>query len=314
MYQKQNILFFDGVVIMLAASLLFAAWSVSRSLALVQPSATSTAQPAPLAQEVTVPDFPTPAILTDELTNVFRVELKNTLSEFATSQPNNTAVVVHELTSDVVVSHNAKQSVVSASLYKPFAAIAALKLVDNGQLSLDSVLAETDGRNVRQCVIDTISVSDNPCGHSLLSTASLTVPQLRADGYSGTDLSGLYPVTTAADVTKLFEQIYKGKLLSKASHQLLLGALKDQKINDRLPTGLPKGAAAAHKTGDLEGYAHDAGVIYGPNGDYIITILSEPDTSGRNLVERYVSMGQLSAKVYKLINQFQTELAAISSS
>jgi beta-lactamase class A len=51
--------------------------------------------------------------------------------------------------------------------------------------------------------------------------------------------------------------------------------LLGQRINDRLPVGLPPGVPIAHKTGNLPGLAHDAGIVYAPEGPYIVVVLTE---------------------------------------
>ena len=55
-----------------------------------------------------------------------------------------------------------------------------------------------------------------------------------------------------------------------------MALLKDQRVNNRLPVGLPKGTVIAHKTGDLEGVVHDAGIVFGPKTDYLVVVVSGP--------------------------------------
>jgi beta-lactamase class A len=57
----------------------------------------------------------------------------------------------------------------------------------------------------------------------------------------------------------------------------MLAILQRQQINDRLPKYLPKGVLTAHKTGELDGYKHDGGIIYAKNGPYILVILSKSE-------------------------------------
>jgi beta-lactamase class A len=52
--------------------------------------------------------------------------------------------------------------------------------------------------------------------------------------------------------------------------------LKDQRVNNRLPQGLPGGTVIAHKTGDLDGVVHDAGIVYGPKTNYLVVVTSGP--------------------------------------
>jgi beta-lactamase class A len=114
-------------------------------------------------------------------------------------------------------------------------------------------------------------------------------------------MRGLYPVSTAGDIAKLFSHIYRGDLLKPASNDYLLDALKNQTVNNRLPTGLPAGVSLAHKTGDLEGSAHDGGIVYSQTtGDYIVVVLSAADPSGRILAERYARFGDLTRDIHQL--------------
>src|SRR5206468_2519856 len=47
-----------------------------------------------------------------------------------------------------------------------------------------------------------------------------------------------------------------------------------QEINDRLPAALPDGVVVAHKTGNLLGLAHDAGIIFTPSGPRIVVAMT----------------------------------------
>lgn len=319
MLTKQNTAIFDVLIFALVASVLFGVWSFSRSLALVVPLANQGVPSVTIDTQVPVAQALAPISLREENMSAFKTQLNQVLADFTKAEPNKYGIVVQHLGSGVSVSSAPKDIFISASLYKPFAAVLALKLVDQGKLNLDAPLRLADGRTVRECVEDSITVSDNPCGHALLSATgskdSGVLAKLRADGYLQTDLTGLYPVTSAQDVTLLFEHIYKGDLLSKNSNQLLLNALKNQQVNDRLPIGLSNDAVVAHKTGDLEGAVHDAGIVYSAqSGDYIITVLSGPDDSGRNLLGRYARFGELMNSVHELMIKHGTVLTSVDSS
>ena len=54
----------------------------------------------------------------------------------------------------------------------------------------------------------------------------------------------------------------------------LLALLKNQRINNRLPVGLPAGPVIAHKTGDLDDALHDAGLVYGPKTTSVAVMMS----------------------------------------
>lgn len=307
MYQKPKLLSFDLVAGMILLSLLTVLWSTVRALSLVQAEDFSlNIKPPSKSAAATIPQPDKEALLQqnkDELASA----LDQVLAKFVKAEPNDFGIYIKHLPSGVVSQSAGDEQFITASMYKPFAAIDTLKLVDKGQLSLSQVIAE-DGRTVEQCVWDAITVSDNPCGHALLNVSGLATNQglsrLKADGFDSTDMRSEYPVSTAADVAKLFQHLYEADLLKPASNRLLLDALKNQKVNNRLPLGLPDDVKLAHKTGDLEGYAHDGGIVYSQiTGDYLIVVMSGPDSS-RLLDTRYARFGDLTKSIHQVMVKY----------
>ena len=82
------------------------------------------------------------------------------------------------------------------------------------------------------------------------------------------------------------DQVYTDKMLT---------LLKRQRLNGKLPKYLPKQSIIAHKTGELDSYSHDAGIVYAPPGEYIIVVLSE--TTSRAQADERIAL--LSQSVYK---------------
>lgn len=89
------------------------------------------------------------------------------------------------------------------------------------------------------------------------------------------DEDGIYNVTSAADMARLYRLLLDGAVVSAGASAEMLALLRDQRINDRLPALLPAAVIVAHKTGNLPGVVHDAGVIYTPRGPAIVAVLSE---------------------------------------
>ncbi len=73
------------------------------------------------------------------------------------------------------------------------------------------------------------------------------------------------------------EKLYKGELGTPAHTGQMIEVMKKQTINHKIPKYLPQGTFIAHKTGEIGPYSHDAGIVYGRNGDYIIVVLSESE-------------------------------------
>jgi beta-lactamase class A len=80
-------------------------------------------------------------------------------------------------------------------------------------------------------------------------------------------------IVTTGDLGLLFERLYRKELVSPLASEQMLGILKRQTVNGRIPLHLPQSTVIAHKTGTQPVTAHDAGIVYGPAGnDYVISI------------------------------------------
>lgn len=185
----------------------------------------------------------------------------------------------------------------SASLYKLFVATAIYQRIDSGQLAYSAQAGSGTGNTIAGCLNLMITISDNGCGQalgSLLNWNSLT-QQMRAQGYDATNLTGAITYTTPRNVATLYERLYAGSLLSADSTNQFMTLLKAQKVNNRLPQGLPAGTTFAHKTGDLDGYLHDAGIVFGPKTDYLVVMMGAPGANPNDFAN-------LSQKLYSFFN------------
>jgi beta-lactamase class A len=147
--------------------------------------------------------------------------------------------------------------------------------IDIGQLSYGQAAGGGTGKTIDACLTVMINISDNDCGRALGTILGWGAQNqaLGLEGYPQTDLSTPQQ-TSAADVARLFERLYRGTLVSADSGGRFLALLKSQRVNNRLPQGLPAGTVFAHKTGDLDGYVHDGGIVYGPKTNYLVVVTS----------------------------------------
>ncbi len=81
-------------------------------------------------------------------------------------------------------------------------------------------------------------------------------------------------VATPRAVGTLFTLLARRQLISPAASDRMLARLERQRINDRLPSQLPAGVVVAHKTGNLSGVTHDAGVIFTASGPRVVVALT----------------------------------------
>lgn len=199
--------------------------------------------------------------------------------------PDQIGLVVVYPKENLRAQHNAFKPFVAASLYKLFVAYEVYRLSDQQQLSLQETLrAVAPGKTINECLKLMLTVSDNDCGKALglrVGWAALD-KQLYEGGYTATKLNNYDSrgevdgdkFTSANDVAKLLTRLYSKELLSVASTDAFIGILKEQKVRDRLPRGLPSGTVIGSKNGELYGYMHDAGIVYGSDAEYVIVMLS----------------------------------------
>lgn len=155
----------------------------------------------------------------------------------------------------------------------------------NQKFDIDPDLAElTDGSitlSVQSALNQMITISHNYAALLLTEKVKLSTIAtfLSQNGFKqssvGTD--GSNPTSTASDIGLFFEKLYRGELANAKYTKEMIDLLKNQHLNNKLPKYLPQEVSIAHKTGEFETFSHDAGLVYIPNGGYIIAILSESD-------------------------------------
>jgi beta-lactamase class A len=153
---------------------------------------------------------------------------------------------------------NTEQEFVAASTYKLFAAYAMLH-AGNPPPCLDVMIIYSEN----ECSVDYL----NSYGWSRLTADA------RAIGAEHTWFDETTH-TTASDLVVILKQIYDGSLLNATDNSRLVDDMKQQIFRDGIPAGIPE-AEVADKVGFLDGFLHDAGLIYSPKGDFILVILTD---------------------------------------
>ncbi|MCG8431229.1 MAG: class A beta-lactamase-related serine hydrolase, partial [Candidatus Omnitrophica bacterium] len=106
---------------------------------------------------------------------------------------------------------------------------------------------------------------------------------------------GVENYTSARDVSLVLERLYRGEFIDKEFSGRCLGHLMEQKTKNRIPAFLPEDTPVAHKTGLERGVCHDAGIVYTPQGDFLVCVLTQGAPSHKN-AKRFI--GRIAATVY----------------
>jgi beta-lactamase class A len=205
---------------------------------------------------------------------------------------------------------------IAASLYKLAVLLRVESLVESGALTYDDTITiedadvTVDGSNeypgtvltIDQALEEMITYSDNGSALALLRLygAPATNVKLAAAGIKGFHVAENADedhTVTARALGTFFDLLATRRLVSPAASDRMLARLARQTINDRLPRDLPTDVVVAHKTGDLVGLSHDAGVLQAADGPRIAVVL----TSGGTDAEAKDLIARIGALVYSAV-------------
>lgn len=239
-------------------------------------------------------------------------------------------VVIKNLKTDEFYSYNSDDKYNSASLYKLWIMAVAFQKIKDGTLDENDTLSaplqklndtlstatptptpenasptpspgdpEIVSMRAGFAIESMITISDNYAALLLASkSGTLSVTNFLKDyGFKNSNFKQP-PQTTASDIALFYEKLHKGGVVDKEYSTRMIDILKKQTLNDRIPKYLPEDIEVAHKTGELFNVKHDAGIVFSPQGDYIIVVLSETKDS-RTAAEK---IAKYSREIYEYFN------------
>jgi len=196
-------------------------------------------------------------------------------------------------TGKTLYSHDADEPIITASLYKLAVLTEAERRVEAGQLHYGDIITiededitedgsfEVAGTELTldQALEAMITISDNGAALALWHVLGPENINATLRNIGITDFHVFLDwnednVATPRAVGTLLTLLAKRQLVSAAASDRMLARLERQQINDRLPAGLPQGVVIAHKTGNLPGLTHDAGIIYTPAGPRVVVAMT----------------------------------------
>lgn len=207
----------------------------------------------------------------------------------------------------------------SASLIKILIMVEAFEQFKTMQLSPDTSIAfeETDrvggagllqelpagtSRTVLELIELMIAESDNIATNLLIDRIGMANINARINALGCADTvlnrrmmdfeaaeAGRENLTSVTDVNRVLTRLHNADCVSSDADSSMCAILGRQTDRCKIPLLLPPLAACQHKTGELPGAEHDAGIILTPKGAYILTIMSDNLTDperGRQAVAR----------------------------
>ena len=159
----------------------------------------------------------------------------------------------------------------SASTYKLYIAQYIMNKIDNGQLSWDS--------NTDACFNSMVIRSANDCAENWINTygRSNINSYLTSLGYGSVfSNSGAAASTTANDLKNMLTNLYFGDNFSAGNAQKLKDLMSSQVYRQGIPSGTS--SVVSDKVGFLDGVLNDAGIVYHPQGNYVIVVMTEGES------------------------------------
>jgi beta-lactamase class A len=214
-------------------------------------------------------------------------QLQQLLDNWVATQPAQYAVSVRQLSgAELTANYRSTVQMTTASTYKLFVAYAILDGVEHGSYSMSQVTVTGEPtETVSYCLQQMILVSDNDCSYDLMAMYGFTqlTAFIQAHGFTSTNLdnydssgnlTNANKLSTAADEADFLDRLQAGQLLDAQDTNYLLNLMKNQQLRESIPSGVPAGIAVADKPGWLSNVETDAAIVYGPNSNYILVIMS----------------------------------------
>lgn len=266
--------------------------------------------------------------------------LRRSIETIARGYEGVVGVSVRNLATGESLSIRGGETFPTASLIKVAVLVALLDEVAKGRISLDDPLTmiardQVGGSGVLQhlhsgvqlTVEDAarlmIIISDNTATNLLLDKVpmrtvwakmdSLGLPHTRIHSKTflrstsvAMDSSVKYGlgVTTPDETVRLFALLHQGRAVSPAMDSLALSILRGNEDWNKLVRWLPDGAAAAHKSGDVDQSRNDCGILYGPDALVAVCVMTREnrDTSYATDNPANLLIARIGAEVYRFFN------------
>lgn len=213
------------------------------------------------------------------------------------------AVVIEDLDGRGSLTLNPHEPFTAASVIKIPIMMAAFHQARRGEVRLDDSLTmkkedKVGGSGVLKelhsglqiTLLDAITlmivVSDNTATNMVIDAIGKdTVNNYMVEkGCTGSKLEnylmkpkpgGPFNRITAADIALLLTGLAQKTIDNPGDCDTMLDILKRQQYNEKIPRYLPAEVVCAHKTGEVRGVTHDAGIVFGPEANFVIVCLSQ---------------------------------------
>jgi beta-lactamase class A len=263
-------------------------------------SPTGSPSPAPTPQLVSLDwlagDLSVPGLDAAPAAPAVDSGLEDAVNSALASFSGQASVVVHNLADGRYTALNESKVWYAASTFKAAILLTAYQQRDAGTLDFDKQVvledkyAEDDLGTLDYLHLkagDLVTIRDAVKGMIVVSDTPLAVlmqdqvggnnvdAALRSIGAETMSVNSHDLPTTALDLAELMIAMAAGQGVTAESRDEMLGLMAQEWFTDGIVAGLPAGTQYAHKSGSYGPNIHDAAIVWGPAGPYVIVVMTD---------------------------------------
>lgn len=238
------------------------------------------------------------SVLTNPFVQSNNVQVGTIIAKHAREIQGELSIVYKNLSSGESVLIDEEKPYYMASLYKVILTLYLLEEVRLGHMKLTDAIGSPP-IPLEEALNKIITESNNEYAITLAQTYGWDTIEKAMKAKLGIEFSFEEDLEiNATNVGILFEDIVLSLKISDGESEYLLKLLNEQQHTQKLPKYLPKNVISHNKTGEFEGYSHDAAIFYTPKANYILIFMSNTP----NPAATEEQMALMSKEVYEALN------------
>lgn len=135
-----------------------------------------------------------------------------------------------------------------------------LMITESDNIATNLLMERLEAERINRCILS-LGCTDTRLQRKMMDFAAA------ANGRENT--------TSVTDVVKVLSEIYRNRCATADSCRQMQEILARQTDRCKLPLLLPPDTLCRHKTGELPGAEHDAGIVETPRGHYAIAVMTD---------------------------------------
>lgn len=227
------------------------------------------------------------------------VQIGELIYKYATNIKGDLSIYYKNITTDESVVMDPDRKYYMASLYKVILTLFILDEIKKGTTTLDTKIGSPSA-TLETMLNKIITESNNEYALVLAQKYGWKEIETAMKQKLGIDFTFNQSLeANVKNIGLLFEEIALSLKVTSDESSYLLNLLKDQKKISKLPKYLPPNIYSHNKTGEFDGFSHDAGIFYTPKANYILVFMSKTN----NPSETNEQMALMSKEIYEVLNE-----------